>query len=349
MHPTSRRSASPRPAPGHPATAEGVAAAIEVTGLVKTYRSRRGVVRALDGLDLAAAPGTVLGLLGPNGAGKSTTVRILATLSAPDSGVARVAGHDVLREPAAVRRAIGYVAQRPVTEPMDTGRENLVLAGRLQGLNASQARARAGELLARFDLEDAADRLVRTYSGGMARRLDVAVGLVHRPRVLFLDEPTTGLDPHARAGMWAEIASMAGAEGMTVVLTTHYLDEADALADRLVIVDHGRVVTQGTPDELKDGLQGDGVTVALHDDDAAARAAEVAGRIPQVGGVTRDGRLLRARVASGAAALPVLLAALDAAGLDVREARLARPSLDDVYRQHTGRTFSPATHEEVAA
>jgi len=333
----------------HPTPVVGSPAAIEVTGLVKTYRSRRRVVRALDGLDLSAAPGAVLGLLGPNGAGKSTTVRILATLSTPDSGVARVAGHDVLREPGAVRRAIGYVAQRPVTEPMDTGRENLVLAGRLQGLSGPEARARAVELLGRFGLEDAADRLVRTYSGGMARRLDVAVGLVHRPQVLFLDEPTTGLDPHARAEMWAEIASMAGEEGMTVVLTTHYLDEADALADRLVIVDHGRVVTQGTPDELKDRLQGDGVTVSLHDDDAAARAAEVADRVPHVGEVTRDGRLLRARAASGATALPVLLAALDAAGIDVREARLSRPSLDDVYRQHTGRTFSAVASEEVAA
>lgn len=333
----------------HPTPIGDPGAAIEVTGLVKTYRSRRRVVRALDGLDLSAPPGTVLGLLGPNGAGKSTTVRILATLSAPDSGVARVAGHDVLREPAAVRRAIGYVAQRPVTEPMDTGKENLVLAGRLQGLSGRQARTRAGELLGRFGLADAADRLVRTYSGGMARRLDVAIGLVHRPQVLFLDEPTTGLDPHARAQMWAEIASMAGEEGMTVVLTTHYLDEADALADRLVIVDHGRVVTQGTPDELKDRLQGDGVTVCLPDDDAATRAAEVACRVPQVGEVTRDGRLLRTRAASGATALPVLLAALDAAGLEVREARLSRPSLDDVYRQHTGRTFSPAAHEEVAA
>jgi len=324
-------------------------AAIEVTGLVKTYRSRRRTVRALDGLDLSAAPGTVLGLLGPNGAGKSTAVRILATLSRPDSGHARVAGHDLLREPAAVRRAIGYVAQKPVSEPMDTGRENLLLAGRLQGLGAGEARARAAGLLRRFALEDAADRLVRTYSGGMARRLDVAVGLVHRPQVLFLDEPTTGLDPDSRTEMWSEIATMAGDEGMTVVLTTHYLDEADALADQLVIVDAGRVVTQGTPDELKDRLRGDGVTVTLVDEASAARAVEVAERVPQVGQVDRDGRLLRARAASGASALPVLLAALDVAGLEVREARLSRPSLDDVYRQHTGRTFSAGTQAEVAA
>lgn len=324
------------------------APAIEVAGLTKTYGSgrtaRRGsrTVRALDGLDLAAAPGSVLGLLGPNGAGKSTTVKILATLSAPDGGTARVAGHDVVRDPAAVRRAIGYVAQRPVTDPMGTGRENLVLAGRLQGLGARDARSRAGELLERFGVAHAADRLVKTWSGGMARKLDVAVGLVHRPQVLFLDEPTTGLDPEARAAMWAEIERMAAGDGMTILLTTHYLDEADRLADQVVIVDAGRVVTAGTPDALKDGLRGDGVTVELDDVAAAAAAAPVAAGVPGVVDVVAAGRTLRARADAGATALPALLAALDTAGLGVRAAGLSRPTLDDVYLRHTGRSLEAA-------
>jgi len=240
--------------------------AIDVVGLTKTYRSRGREVRALDGLDLHVEPGSVLGLLGPNGAGKSTTVKILATLSAPDAGTARVAGHDVVRDPAAVRRAIGYVAQKPVSDPMDTGRENLVLAGRIQGLSRREAGARAAELLRRFGLTEAAGRLVRTYSGGMARKLDVAIGLVHRPQVLFLDEPTTGLDPEARAEMWAEIERMAAGDGMTVLLTTHYLDEADRLADQVVIVDRGSVVVSGTPDELKDQLQNVGAARPSLDD-----------------------------------------------------------------------------------
>lgn len=318
--------------------------AIDVAGLTKTYRGGRGApaVRALDGLDLRVGTGTVLGLLGPNGAGKSTTVRVLATLTRPDSGTAVVAGHDVAREPAAVRRAIGYVAQRPVTDPMGTGRENLVLAARLQGLSARAAAARADELLERFGVAEAAHRLVRTWSGGMARKLDVAMGLVHRPQVLFLDEPTTGLDPDSRAALWTEIARLASAERMTILLTTHYLDEADRLADRVVIVDHGRTVVAGTPDALKDALHGDGLTVELADEPALARAVEAARRVPGVVEVRVDGRTLRARAASGAGTLPTLLAALDAAGVEVRTAGLSRPSLDDVYLRHTGRSLEAA-------
>jgi len=331
------------------------APAIEVAGLTKTYGARGGpgraarTVRALDGLDLVAAPGSVLGLLGPNGAGKSTTVKILATLSAPTQGVARVAGHDVVRDPAAVRRAIGYVAQRPVTDPMGTGRENLVLAGRLHGLGARDARSRADELLERFGVAHAADRLVKTWSGGMARKLDVAVGLVHRPQVLFLDEPTTGLDPEARAAMWAEIERMAAGDGMTILLTTHYLDEADRLADRVVIVDAGRDVVAGTPDALKDELRGDGVTVELADGATATDAVPVARRVPGVVDVTADGRTLRARADAGATALPALLAALDAAGIGVRAAGLSRPTLDDVYLRHTGRSLAEAHRAASAA
>ncbi|HLV56797.1 MAG TPA: ATP-binding cassette domain-containing protein [Actinotalea caeni] len=328
--------------------------AIEVQDLVKTYAVRgRPPVRALDGVSFDAPSGAVLGLLGPNGAGKSTTLKILTTLTRPDAGSARVAGVDVVARPAEVRRRIGYVAQRPVTDPMDTGRENLVLAGRLQGLGARAARARADELLERFDLGAAADRLVRTYSGGMARKLDVAVGLVHRPEVLFLDEPTTGLDPHARAEMWAEIERMTHEERMTVVLTTHYLEEADRLAAHLVIVDHGRVVAGGAPSDLKDALRGDTVVVEVADDGATARAGEVASRVTGLREVTTDGRTVRARTsASSAVVLPALLAALDAADVGVASATLARPSLDDVYLSITGRAFeagAAAETEEVAA
>jgi ABC-2 type transport system ATP-binding protein len=333
------------------------APALLAEGLVKTYPARRGpgargtAVRALDGLSFAAEPGTVFGLLGPNGAGKSTTVKVLTTLTRPDAGRAVVAGYDVTRHPDKVRRAIGLVAQRAVTDPMETGWDNLVLAARLQGLPARAARARARELLERFDLTDAAGRLVRTYSGGMARKLDVAIGLVHRPRVLFLDEPTTGLDPEARAHMWAELAEITRAERTTALLTTHYLEEADRLASRLAIVDHGRVVAEGTPDELKDGLRGDAVVVEVAGEEHVAAARAALDRVRGLREVTLAGRVLRARADQGATALPAVLAALDAAGAPVLAASVARPTLDDVYLHHTGRTLTDAQHtgEEVAA
>ncbi len=335
--------------------------------LRKTYPGRRGApaVTALDGLSFDVPDGTVFGLLGPNGAGKSTTVKILTTLSRADSGTATVAGLDVAREPEAVRRAVGYVAQKPVTDPMDTGRENLVLAGRLQGLGRRDARARADELLERFGLADAANRLVRTYSGGMARKLDVALGIVHRPQVLFLDEPTTGLDPEARAEMWAEIERMTGHERMTVLLTTHYLDEADRLAARVAIVDRGRVVVEGTPSELKDGLHGDTVVVELASPAVAPSldgAAPARAHLTQVVGeaglrdVVVDGAQVRGRAEVGSSALPGVLAALEGAGIPVASATVARPSLDDVYLRYTGRTYGAADRtgsvvaaEEVAA
>jgi len=231
--------------------------AIAAVDLVKTYPGGRGAppVRALDGLSVEIAAGSVFALLGPNGAGKSTTVRILSTLSRADEGTASVAGIDVARHPDRVRNAIGLVSQKSSSDPMATGRENLELAGRIQGMSRATSRTRATELLDRFDLTDAANRLAKTYSGGMARKLDVAIGLMHRPAVLFLDEPTTGLDPEARAAMWAEIDRLATGEQVTVLLTTHYLDEADRLAERLAIVDHGRIVVEGTPDELKDAMR----------------------------------------------------------------------------------------------
>ncbi|MFD1825595.1 MULTISPECIES: ATP-binding cassette domain-containing protein [Mumia] len=313
--------------------------AIAATGLAKTYRARDHEVRALDGLDLEVEPGTVLGLLGPNGAGKSTTVKILTTLSRADSGTASVAGLDVVREAADVRRALGYVSQKPAFDPVGTGIENLVLAGRVYGLSGREARARADELLGRFGLADAAGRLARTWSGGMQRKLDVAMSLVHRPQVLFLDEPTTGLDPEARADMWAEISRLAAADGVAVLLTTHYLEEADQLADQLVIVDDGRAVVRGTPDTLKRGLSGDAIAVELaerRDVDAAERAL---GDLPGVRELTRTAGLLRARVDDGAVALPRVMAALDAASLRLAAVTVARPSLDDVYLRYAGRAF----------
>jgi ABC-2 type transport system ATP-binding protein len=304
--------------------------AIEAGGLAKRY----GDVQALDGVDLVVAAGTVFGLLGPNGAGKSTTVRILTTLSRPDAGHARVAGHDVLTEPVRVRRAIGVVGQKHGCDPEATGRENLILQGELYGVDG--VKARAAEMLERFGLADAADRQVKTYSGGMERRLDIALGLIHGPQVLFLDEPTTGLDPEARAELWAEIERLAREERMTILLTTHYLEEADRLASQLAIVDRGRIVARGTPDALKAELEGDTVQVELTaPDGAAAQALERLG----LSDVLLEGSTLHARAADGAAAIPAVLAALEASGVRAASVTLARPSLDDVYLRHAGRSY----------
>jgi ABC-2 type transport system ATP-binding protein len=315
--------------------------ALDARDLVKTYSAGHGKdpVRALDGLSISVASGSVFGLLGPNGAGKSTAVKILTTLSRADSGTATVARIDVGVAPDRVRRAIGLVSQKASSDPMATGRENLVLAARIQGLPRAAARAHADELLDRFGLGDAADRLVRTYSGGMARKLDVAIGLIHRPQVLFLDEPTTGLDPEARAEMWAEIARLAADEQVTVLLTTHYLDEADRLADRLAIIDHGRVVVEGTPDELKSELHGDTVQVELAGPDDTGAALRLLDRLPGLDGVVAEGTTLRARADLGARAVPALLTSLDDAGIAVASVTVARPSLDDVYLRYAGHTF----------
>jgi ABC-2 type transport system ATP-binding protein len=322
--------------------------AIEASNLRKTYP---GDVLALDGLSFAVEAGTIFGLLGPNGAGKSTTVKILTTLSRPDSGEAHVAGLDVVRDAENVRRSIGVVGQRHGLDPEATGRENLEMQAEIYGLVGRARRQRVDELLDRFGLADAAGRIAKTYSGGMQRRLDVALGLVHRPKVLFFDEPTTGLDPEARVELWREIERLRGEEEMTMLLTTHYLEEADRLAARLAIVDRGRIVAQGTPDELKRELRGDTVQVELLEaanGDAGAALFQVFG----ISEVTLDGRLLRARVDNGAAAIPSLITALERGGLRVASATVARPSLDDVYLRHAGRSFQQAdidTPKEVAA
>ena len=309
--------------------------AIVVAGLEKTYGR---TVKALDGIRFSVSEGEVFGLLGPNGAGKSTTVRILATLTRADAGSATVAGHDVTREAGAVRRAIGYVPQASGVDREATGRENLILQGRLQGMRGSDLERRSADLLETFGLSDKANALVKTYSGGMKRRLDVAMGLVHRPQVLFLDEPTTGLDPEARAAMWEELEALAAAERLTILLTTHYLEEADRLARRVAIVSKGKVVVEGTPESLKSELRGDAVTVELDGSDTD-RAADIARDLAGVHEVTKDGRRIHLRVDQGAQAVPVILAALDSAGSGVQSVTVSRPSLDDVYLHHTGRDF----------
>jgi len=308
--------------------------AIEATGLVKEYP---GSVRALDRLSFAVEEGTVFGLLGPNGAGKSTAVRILTTLARSDEGTASVAGHDVRAEPERVRSAIGVVAQRGGADREATARENLRLSGRLHGLRGPELERRIDELLDRFGLTEAADRIVRTFSGGMERRLDIGLALVHRPRVLFLDEPTTGLDPEVRADMWQEIERLGRDEGITVLLTTHYLEEADRLAADLAIVDRGRVVASGSPDALKRELSGDAVHVELESELNGAHASLEA--ITGLSDVMVDGRTLHARADDGARAVPAVLAALDEHGVIVSSVTVARPSLDEVYLRHAGRRF----------
>jgi ABC-2 type transport system ATP-binding protein len=321
--------------------------AIEASRLVKTYP---GGVRALDGLGVAVEVGTIFGLLGPNGAGKSTTVKILTTLSRPDEGEARVAGLDVVRDPHGVRKAIGVVGQKPGFDAEASGRENLELQAEIYGITGAARRARAQELLHQFGLADAGDRLAKTYSGGMQRRLDVALGLVHRPQVLFLDEPTTGLDPEARADMWRAIQHLTRSEQVTILLTTHYLEEADSLASQLAIIDRGRVVAEGSPEELKSELRGDTVQIELAEDGRADVAGSVA-LVPGTGELSLDGRVLRVRADNGASAVPALFAALEQRGVAVASATLARPSLDDVYLRHAGRAFdeAQAEHEGVAA
>lgn len=315
---------------------------IDVKNLVKTYGKGDDQVKALDAVSFAVPSGSVFGLLGPNGAGKSTAVKILTTLSTADAGRAVVAGYDVADEAARVRHAIGYVPQKPCFDPTATGWENLTLQGRIYGLPSSEIKRRSSELLERFGLLEAAGRVTKTWSGGMQRKLDVALALVHQPHVLFLDEPTTGLDPEARSDMWAEISKLTSADRVTVLLTTHYLEEADQLADQLLIIDRGRVVATGTPDELKASLAGDMVQLDLADPTTNGHARSALDAISGVREIAQDGAVLRARVANGAAALPRLMSALETAGVELAAVTVARPSLDDVYLRHAGRSFRAA-------
>ncbi|HEY8438999.1 MAG TPA: ATP-binding cassette domain-containing protein [Candidatus Limnocylindrales bacterium] len=313
---------------------------ISTRDLARTFKSRGGAVEAVRGVDLRVEAGEIFGFLGPNGAGKTTTLRMLATLMTPTAGEATVAGADLRREPQEVRRRIGYVPQGGSTDPSETGRGELVIQGRLYGLSAAEAKARAADVLRALDLEAAADRYTSTYSGGMKRRLDVGLGIVHRPAVLFLDEPTTGLDPQGRARMWDEIKALR-AQGTTVFLTTHYLEEADALCDRLAIIDHGRIVAEGTSDQLKQAVAGDVVTIGV--DGPIEPVVAVAAGLPFVREIgetaeTED-RLVRLYVDRGETAVPQLLRILDSAGLAAVSISLHKPSLDDVFLRQTGRSL----------
>jgi oleandomycin transport system ATP-binding protein len=320
---------------------DATANAIEATGLIKRF----GKTTALDGVDLVARQGRVLGVLGPNGAGKTTAVRILATLLRPDGGQASVCGYDVLRDAHQVRQLIGLTGQYASVDEGLSGTNNLIMIGRLLGLPRADARARAGELLARFDLTEAAGRPAKTYSGGMRRRLDLAASLVGSPRVLYLDEPTTGLDPRSRTDVWSMIRALV-ADGVTVLLTTQYLDEADQLAHDIVVIDHGKVVATGTPDELKAKTGGQVLQVSPAD---PARMAEVAALLEDLTGaeVVTDSGTGVATVPVGDAALPRhVFRELDDRGIELAEFTLRKPSLDEVFFTLTGH---PADGEDTPA
>lgn len=308
--------------------------AVRAEGLVKTY----GELRALDGLSLQVPEGQVLGVLGPNGAGKTTAVKVLTTLVRPDEGSASVAGVDVVSDPAGVRRRIGVSGQYAAVDEYLTGFENLDMIGRLYHLGARASRERARELLAQFDLADAGDRVAKGYSGGMRRRLDLAGALVARPPVLFLDEPTTGLDPRSRTSMWEVIRGLV-AEGTSLLLTTQYLEEADLLADNIVVVDHGRLIAEGSADELKAQVGGERLQVTVADAGQLGRAEELLAPLA-VGAVTREPerRSLLVPVTGGAARLADALRLLDGEGIALDDVGLRRPTLDDVFLTLTGRS-----------
>ncbi|GIJ32279.1 ATP-binding cassette domain-containing protein [Verrucosispora sp. WMMA2044] len=315
---------------------------IETRGLRKSFRSRAGretkTVEAVRGVDLDVPAGEIFGFLGPNGAGKTTTLRMLATLIEPDGGQATIAGADLLKDPGEVRRRIGYVAQGGSTWDESTGREELVLQARMYGIRKTEAQRRAARALEAFQLVEFADRKCKTYSGGQRRRVEIALGIIHEPKIVFLDEPTTGLDPQSRAHMWDEIRRLR-ADGMTVFITTHYLDEADALCDRIAIMDHGEVVAEGTPADLKREISGDVVQVGL-DVTATGEAEKLLDGEEYVNRLELlDEGGLRLFVDEGATAIPRILRRVDAAGLDLRSIELHRPSLDDVFLTKTGRSL----------
>ncbi|MFL6120330.1 ATP-binding cassette domain-containing protein [Actinophytocola sp.] len=321
---------------------------IEARGLARTFRSRGRAVEAVRGVDLDVHAGELVGFLGPNGAGKTTTLRMLTTLLRPTAGTATVGGVDLLADPVGVRTKIGDVAQGGGTAPECRVIEEIEIQGRFYGLPKADAVRRGAELAAQLDIEGLEQRLVKTLSGGQKRRLDIALGLIHSPGLVFLDEPTTGLDPQSRANLWEHIRSLRGEHDVTVFLTTHYLDEADSLCDRILVIDHGQLVAEGTPDELKARLSGDGVVVAVPPE-SVADAAEIAGRLPGASEVTTspDGTV-RFRVPRGDTALPELLRALDAKSIAMTSIQVQRPSLDDVFLAMTGRTLRDAEegHDE---
>jgi ABC-2 type transport system ATP-binding protein len=313
---------------------------IETKGLRKAFLSGKGrkstSVEAVRGVDLMVAEGEIFGFLGPNGAGKTTTLRMLATLLIPDGGEATIAGVDLLTDPGQVRKRVGYVAQGGGTWDEVSAREELVLQARMHGLGKAEAKRRATAALDAFQLADYADRRCKTYSGGQRRRVDIALGVIHEPQVLFLDEPTAGLDPQSRAHMWEEVRRLRK-EGMTVFITTHYLEEADILCDRIAIIDHGEIVAEGTPDELKREIAGDVLALALNG--SAPQAAEVLATQPYVHKLEFIDDGLRLYVETGATAIPLILRVLESSGVELGAIELSRPSLDDVFLTKTGRSL----------
>jgi ABC-2 type transport system ATP-binding protein len=315
-------------------------AAIEASDLVREFKKGP---RAVDGIDLRVEPGEVYGFLGPNGAGKSTTVHMLTTLLPPTAGSARVAGHDVVKEGAEVRAAIGAALQEAALDPFLTGREHMRLQTALHGMRGAEARERSDQLLERVGLTRAADRRVGGYSGGMKRRLDLALALVHRPRILFLDEPTTGLDPQSRSALWDEVARLAGDRGVTVFLTTQYLEEADVLADRVGIIHKGRIVAEGTPEALKDEIGRPSVEAIPCDRGDLPRMKEVLARFGEF--VTGSPKGASVRLSGGEAQLADVVRALDAEDIHVEHLQLHRPTLNDVFLSKTGRSLEGAAEE----
>jgi ABC-2 type transport system ATP-binding protein len=311
-------------------------AVIETRGLRRVFKSRGREVEAVAGVDLKVTRGEIFGFLGPNGAGKTTTLRMLATLLPPSGGTARVAGCELATQPGKIRERIGYVGQAGGADREITGRTELVFQGRLYGMSATRARERAAELIEMLELDGAADRKVGTYSGGQKRRLDIGLGLVHQPQLLFLDEPTTGLDPQSRARVWEEVRKMHD-RGVTAFLTTHYLDEADALCDRVAIIDHGKIVAAGTPEELKRAVAGDVVTFSIAGDQQ--RAFDVVKDQPFVREAKLENGFVLLYVDRGEVAMPDILRLLEGANLQLITVELHRPSLDDVFLRQTGRSL----------
>jgi ABC-2 type transport system ATP-binding protein len=318
---------------------ENPQAIIETHGLRRVFQTRKRQVEAVAGVDLSVRRGEIFGFLGPNGAGKTTTLRMLATLLPPSGGTARVAGCELATQPGQIRERIGYVGQAGGADREITGRTELIFQGRLYGMTVAAARNRAGELIDMLELEGAADRKVGTYSGGQKRRLDIGLGLVHNPQLLFLDEPTTGLDPQSRARVWDEVRKMHD-RGTTVFLTTHYLDEADALCDRVAIIDYGKIVAEDTPEELKRAVAGDVVTLSVAGEQQ--RAFDVLKDQPFVREAKLDEGVVLLYVDRGEVAMPAILRLLDGASLQLKTIELHRPSLDDVFLRQTGRSLREA-------
>ncbi|GLW06276.1 ABC transporter [Microtetraspora sp. NBRC 13810] len=322
---------------------------IHTRGLARRFRVRKEVVEAVRGLDIDVGEGELVAFLGPNGAGKSTSLRMLTTLLPPTAGTAVVAGCDVVADPAGTRRRIGYIGQGHGAGEQFVVRDELITQGRCYGMSGAESRTRAAELLDSLDLAEQAGRTAGTLSGGQRRRLDIALGLVHRPRLLFLDEPSTGLDPQNRANLWRHILRLRAESGTTIFLTTHYLEEADSMAERVMVIDHGRVIADDTPQQLKADLAGDVITLTTGTGPEAARAGGVAERFASGPAVTVEGTTVRARVRQGDAVLPELLRTLDGEGVKALTADLRRPTLDDVFLNLTGRSLREGDAEGAAA